>query len=252
MDQADSSTEHQLRQKIADLENRVQVQTAELAATHQEMATLSSAISHDLRGALRIIDGFGKVLLEDHEKSLPEDAARLVRVMLRNTAGMEAQIEGMVTLMRAARVMPVIAEVDTDRLVREVLRELPGAHSPNLKFVMEDLPKCQGDFAMLKQLWSILLSNALKFSRRASKPYIEVGYDAAKKAYFVRDHGAGFEMSHASRLFMPFQRMHAPGEYEGQGVGLAIARRIVRLHGGTIWADAAPERGATFSFTLAP
>jgi light-regulated signal transduction histidine kinase (bacteriophytochrome) len=251
MDQNVSATEQALRQKLAELESRVQEQAAELAAAQQETASISSAISHDLRGALRIIDGFAKVLLEDHQTALPEEASRLVRVIVRNTANMEAQIEGLVTLMRAARAVPVFSDVDMGHMARDVLREVPGAHGPNLKIIMDDLPKARGDLAMMRQLWYILLSNAMKFSRRTPKPVIEIGYDVPGKSYFVRDNGSGFDMNYASRLFMPFHRMHAPGEYEGMGVGLCIGRRIVRLHSGTIWAESMPDKGATFSFTLA-
>jgi light-regulated signal transduction histidine kinase (bacteriophytochrome) len=112
------------------------------------------------------------------------------------------------------------------------------------------MPDCDGDPALLGQVWSNLIGNALKYSRNAELPCIDLGWDAGRKAYFVRDNGVGFDMAYAGKLFGVFERLHHESEFEGSGIGLAIAERIVRLHGGAIWADAAPGKGATFWFKL--
>jgi light-regulated signal transduction histidine kinase (bacteriophytochrome) len=112
------------------------------------------------------------------------------------------------------------------------------------------MPECQGDQALLSQVWSNLMGNALKYSRGADLPCIDIGWDATRNAYYVRDNGVGFDMAYAGKLFGVFERLHAESEFEGSGIGLAIAERIIRLHGGAIWADAAPGRGATFWFTV--
>ena len=117
-------------------------------------------------------------------------------------------------------------------------------------FTLGELPDCVGDERMLAQLWTSLISNALKYTGTRAEARIEVGYDAAQQAYFVRDNGVGFDMQHADKLFGMFERLHRDERFEGTGVGLAFAARIVRRHRGRIWADARPEEGATFFFTI--
>jgi light-regulated signal transduction histidine kinase (bacteriophytochrome) len=138
-------------------------------------------------------------------------------------------------------------------LVREVLDDLrPAYEHRQVDLSIEDLPVCQADPALLKQVWMNLLENALKFTRERPVARIEVGSHGHKgnRVYFVRDNGVGFDMQYANQLFGVFQRLHRPVDYEGTGVGLALAQRIIQRHGGRIWAEATVDQGATFSFTL--
>jgi light-regulated signal transduction histidine kinase (bacteriophytochrome) len=143
--------------------------------------------------------------------------------------------------------------VKTEKLVRDTLIELE-TQRPNQKTVVtiDELPPCEGDSALLKQVWVNLLSNALKFSSNRDQPIIEVGCtkQGDEQVYFVKDNGSGFDMRYSEKLFRVFQRLHHAEEFEGTGVGLAIVQRIVHRHGGRIWAEAAIDRGATFHFTL--
>ena len=124
------------------------------------------------------------------------------------------------------------------------------AGGANAEIGIGALPGCDGDPAILRQVWANLIGNALKYSRTRAAARIEVGWDAQKKAYFVRDNGVGFDMQYASKLFGAFERLHGESEFEGSGIGLAIVQRILERHGGKIWADSAPDQGATFWFSV--
>jgi len=126
----------------------------------------------------------------------------------------------------------------------------PRSDAAHAEFRLGPLPGCRGDPTLLRQVWSNLIENAVKYSRRRDAAIIRIGYQSATKSYFVRDNGAGFDMRHAGKLFGVFERLHTDAEYEGTGVGLAIVRRIIERHGGTISAQARPDRGATFRFSL--
>jgi light-regulated signal transduction histidine kinase (bacteriophytochrome) len=129
-----------------------------------------------------------------------------------------------------------------------VLRDVAAGKRAEIR--LGELPGCEGDPAILRQVWANLIGNALKYSRTRTPARIDIGWDAQKQAYFVRDNGVGFDMQYAAKLFGAFERLHGESEFEGSGIGLAIVQRILERHGGRIWADAAPERGATFWFTV--
>jgi light-regulated signal transduction histidine kinase (bacteriophytochrome) len=138
-------------------------------------------------------------------------------------------------------------------LVREVLDDLRPEHAHRqVNLVIGELPICQADPGLLKQVWANLLDNALKFTRGRPVARIEVGYheQAGERVYFVQDNGVGFDMHYADKLFGVFQRLHSAQDYDGTGVGLALTQRIVHRHGGRVWAEAEVDQGATFSFTL--
>ncbi len=160
-------------------------------------------------------------------------------------------IDDLLTFSRLSRAPLKKQEIDTDKLVRHVVEglELEGRM---VEVKIGELPPCQGDPALLKQVWVNLLSNAVKYTRQRESAIIEIGCNSEKGAnvYFVRDNGAGFDMRYADKLFGVFHRLHRTDEFEGTGVGLAIVQRVIHRHGGRIWADAAVDRGATFYFTL--
>jgi PAS domain S-box-containing protein len=245
--------EEALRRLNEELEQRVWARTVQLEAANKELEAFSYSVSHDLRAPLRAIDGFSRILLEDHAPRLPAEARRLLERVRHNTLQMGRLVDDLLTLARLGRQPLGKQPVAPARLVEQVLGELAGEREGRRVDVrVADLPECRADPALLKQVWVNLLSNALKYTRGRDEARVEVGCRAGCGApvYFVRDNGAGFDMRYAHKLFGVFQRLHRAEEYEGTGVGLAIVQRIVHRHGGRAWAEGKPGEGATFYFTL--
>ena len=235
------------------LEQEVQQRSAAFEAANKELEAFSYSVSHDLRAPLRAIDGFSRILLEDHIAHLPADAQRYLHAVRNNSQQMGRLIDDLLTFARLSR-QPLSKQLvrPTD-LVRQCVDELHAEEQDRrVKIAIGDLPACQADPALLKQVWLNLISNALKYTRKQEMAFIAVGcqeQDSAT-AYFVRDNGVGFDMRYADKLFGVFQRLHRAEEYAGTGVGLAIVQRIIHRHGGRVWAEAAVNHGATFYFTL--
>lgn len=241
-----------IRRLNTELEERVAKRTAELEVANQELEAFSYSVSHDLRAPLRAVDGFSLAVLEDYGANLPEDGRRYLQTIRDGAQRMGMLIDDLLAFSRLSRQPINKQEVDTAKLVREVLEELaPLREGREIDIRIGDLPRYQGDAALLKQVWVNLLSNAIKYTRDRNPAIIEIGCKSGKNGnvYFVRDNGAGFDMQYANKLFGVFQRLHRAEEFEGTGVGLAIVQRIINRHGGSIWADAAPGKGATFYFT---
>jgi len=237
----------------ADLERRVFERTAQLEAANRELEAFSYSVSHDLRAPLRAIDGYSQAVLEDYGGKLPAEGLRYLQTIRAGAQRMGALIDDLLAFARLNRQAVTPQRVDTHQLVREALDELGSPWADRrVEVRLGDLPECDGDAPLLKQVWMNLLSNALKYTRRRDRATIEVGSlrEGPQVVYFVRDNGTGFDMRYAEKLFGVFQRLHRPEEYEGTGVGLAIVQRIVHRHGGTAWAEALVDRGATFYFTL--
>jgi len=242
--------EQEIRRLNLQLEARVQQRTAELESANRELEAFSYSVSHDLREPLRAMSGFSRALVEDYNDSLPPEAQRYLGAVCEAAARMGQLIDELLAFSRLARTPLKLRPVDTNELVAQCLVELnPGQAA----VTTGKLSSCQADPGLLRQVFMNLLSNALKYSRHRSPPKVEVGSrrDAqGKTVFFVCDNGTGFDMKYASKLFGVFQRLHRQEDFEGTGVGLAIVQRIVTRHGGRIWAEAEPEKGATFSFTL--
>jgi PAS domain S-box-containing protein len=250
----------------AELEERVAQRTAELEAANKELESFSYSVSHDLRAPLRAVDGFSQAMLEDFGPQLPEEGRRCLQTIREGAQRMGRLIDDLLTLSRLGRLPLSKRAVETRDLVRAVLEDLsPQRDGRQIEISIAELPVCQGDAVLLKQVWINLLSNALKYTRRREKAFIEVGFKQGPTAaedhggperktnenvYFVRDNGTGFDMRYADKLFGVFQRLHREEEYEGTGVGLAIVQRIIHRHGGRVWAEAEEDHGATFFFTL--
>jgi light-regulated signal transduction histidine kinase (bacteriophytochrome) len=243
--------EGQVRELAVSLERRVQERTAELEAANKELESFSYSVSHDLRAPLRAIAGFAAILREDFGGELPAEALRLFQRIEGNAERMGELIDDLLELSRAGRAglerHPVNMRSLVDSVLRDLQRERAGA-----QVEIGDLPAATGDATLLRQVWQNLIGNALKFSARAAAPRVEIGGARAngRTEYYVRDNGAGFDPRYADKLFGLFQRLHAAAEFEGTGVGLAIVQRIVHRHGGEVSAEGAPERGATFRFSL--
>jgi len=165
---------------------------------------------------------------------------------------MQRMIDDLLTLARLGRQPITKQRIEPAELVREVLQELRAEiEGRQVDLQIGELPACDADPALLKHVYTNLLSNALKYTRKREHAVIEVGCQVeGNPVYFVRDNGAGFDMQYAGKLFNVFQRLHRAEDFEGTGVGLALVRRIIKRHGGRIWAEAAPNQGATFYFTL--
>jgi light-regulated signal transduction histidine kinase (bacteriophytochrome) len=202
---------------------------------------------------LRAVDGFSQAVLEDYGEQLPEKGQRYLQTIREGAQRMGTLIDDLLTFSRLSRTPLKKQAVNTDHLVRHVLEGLaPQREGRQVEIRIGNLPACQGDPALLNQVWVNLLSNALKYSRHRQPAVIEIGdkLEQDENIYFVRDNGAGFDMRYAHKLFGVFQRLHRADQFEGTGVGLAIVQRVIHRHGGRIWADAAVDRGATFYFTL--
>jgi PAS domain S-box-containing protein len=226
--------------------------TAALEAANKELEAFAYSISHDLRAPLRSIDGFAKILLEEAGASLDADARHYLDMIVGSVSEMGHLVDDLLAFSRLGRQPMARQPVEPDRLVRQVLEELkPLQQGRAVDVRIGRLPSCEADPGLLRQVYANLLGNALKYTRQRPRAEVDVGWtDEGGGAYLVRDNGVGFDMKHADKLFGVFQRLHRAEEYEGTGVGLAIAHRIVSRHGGRIWAEAAEGKGATFFFTI--
>jgi PAS domain S-box-containing protein len=245
--------EQEIRQLNADLERRVIERTDQLEAANKELEAFSYSVSHDLRAPLRAVSGFSQIVLEDYAALLPEEGKQHLQTICDGAQRMGMLIDDLLSFARLSRLPLMRRTVDAEQQVRDSLNELQSEQSGRaLDVRVGELPACYGDPALLKQVWLNLLSNALKYTKNRERAVIEIGSTLEKDTavYFVRDNGTGFDMQYAGKLFGVFQRLHRQEDFTGTGVGLAIVQRIVNRHGGCIWADAAPDRGATFYFTL--
>jgi signal transduction histidine kinase len=245
--------EAEVRKLNEELEDRVRLRTTELESANRELEAFSYSVSHDLRAPLRAIDGFSNLLQEEFSAKMSEESKRLLGVISSNAHRMGQLIEDLLRFSRLSRQALARNPVKLTALVNDVLEELRKEEAGRvLEIQVEDLPDAVGDFALLKQVWINLISNALKYTRHQKKAVITIGSQRQKGevVYFIRDNGAGFDMQYADKLFGVFQRLHKLEDFEGTGVGLSIVQRIIYRHGGRIWAEAKVQEGATFYFTL--
>jgi PAS domain S-box-containing protein len=243
--------EEEIRRLNATLAQRVMA----LDASNKELEAFSYSISHNLRTPLRALAGFAGILLEEHLPQLSTEGRHYLHRIQDNAQNMGRMIDNLLALMSISRQPVNLQTISPRRLVEQVLEELSSAQEGRrIAMTIGDLPVCQADPSMLRQVFFHLLANALKFTRRREVARIEIGCregaTPGEHLYFVKDNGVGFDMQYATKLFGVFEHLHPLQDYEGTGVGLAMVQRIIQRHGGRVWAEAAVDQGATFCFTV--
>jgi signal transduction histidine kinase len=233
--------------------SKLERRTSELSETNIEMESFAYSVAHDLRAPLRHIAGYSHVLTEDYGSQLDGEGRRYLKKLVDGAQKMGHLVDDLLSLSKVGRQELSLEAVPLDSLLRQVMEELaPDCSGREIEWRIGDLFSTECDPGLMKQVFVNLLSNAVKYTRKRKHAVIEVGHTMQndERVVFVRDNGAGFEMQYMGRLFGVFQRLHKAGDFEGTGVGLAIVQRIIRKHGGRIWAEAELDRGATFFFTL--
>ena len=244
---------HQHEAELKKLNNDLEEKNEELNFLNKELESFTYSVSHDLRAPLRAVNGYSRILLEEHTQDLNEEVSRLLGIISSNGKKMGELIDNLLSLSKLGKREIQKGEVDMEGLVQSVVEELKNVEGgEKVAWEIHQLPTCYGDYRLLRQVWINLISNAVKYSSKKSFPFVKVGAEvkANEVVYYVKDNGAGFDMKFADQLFGVFQRLHKPTEFEGTGVGLAIVQRIVSRHGGKAWAEGTVGEGACFYFSI--
>jgi PAS domain S-box-containing protein len=238
----------------AELEQRVMERTAELNSANKELEAFSYSVSHDLRAPLRAIDGFAGILADEHAQSLDAEGRRLLDVVRGEAGRMGQLIDDLLNFAHTARADMKRELIDMSALAGTIFREQAGRFfEREIKINITPMPPAWGDRALMTLVWANLISNAIKFTKYKTTAEIEIGSmrgDPGDACYYVKDNGAGFNMKYANKLFRVFQRLHDSASFEGTGVGLALAQRILLRHGGRLWAEGKVDEGAVFYFSI--
>jgi signal transduction histidine kinase len=243
-----------LEQRVAERTSELHSRTAELEVLNRELEAFSHSVAHDLRAPLLTIDGFTQVLLENNGAQIDETGRNHLERICSGARRMHRLINDLLELSKVVRAPMHRVPVDLSRMAREIVRTLrESAPERTANIIIADDLTAEGDVALLRIALENLFSNAWKFTSKCASPRIELGAHmerAGRKAYYIRDNGAGFDPHHATNLFSPFRRFHAESQFPGTGIGLATVQRIVHRHSGKIWAEAAVNRGACFYFSI--
>ncbi len=224
-----------------------------LEDANKELEAFAYSVSHDLRVPLRAIDGFSRILVEDYQEKLDEEGERLIGIIRENTKKMGQLIDDILQLSRAGRQEMNVTELDLESIILDVFVEIKqSSQERDIQLEIEPLPTVYGDRTLLQQVMINLLSNSIKFTKPREIATIKVGSKEGEGEHiiYIKDNGVGFDMKYSGKLFGLFQRLHGQNEFEGTGVGLSIVQRIIRRHGGDVWAYGKVDEGATFYFSL--
>ena len=240
------------------LENKVKERTSELENANRELESFSYSISHDLRAPLRSIHGFSQIILEEYSDNLDPEVIHYFELIRKNATMMGSLVDDLLNFARLGRQPLNKLKVNSSSIVQEVIDSLKTEiNQRKIRIDKKELPECEADPSLLRQIFINLISNSIKFSRKQKDPVIEIGHvnkvieNGLMHSYFyIKDNGVGFDMKFYDKLFGVFQRLHRAEDYEGTGVGLAIVERIIKKHGGNIWAESVVGEGTTFFFTL--
>ncbi|WP_139793878.1 ATP-binding protein [Reichenbachiella faecimaris] len=235
--------------KISNLNQQLEVQVEKMDVANKELEAFSYSVSHDLRAPLRAIDGFSKIILEDHEDEFNEESKRLLNVIIKNSGKMAMLIDDLLTFSRITRKITEFKPINFEELVLGIIEEQALDES---SFAIGTLPEAKGEPTLMKQVLSNLIGNAVKFSAKEEKPEITIGVHEMDDHYefFVKDNGVGFNMAYYDKIFGVFQRLHTEEEFKGTGVGLAIVQKVMMKHNGKVWAESEEGVGTTFYFSL--
>ena len=240
--------ERDILQLNADLRKNV----TELELANDELESFSYSVSHDLRAPLRAINGYAHIILEEHHALFDKELKRLFAIILTGAKKMDTLIDDLLAFARLGKRAVAKVPLNFDKLVQQVVDELEGPDNRHSGIIIHSLQPTEGDQALIYQVFTNLISNAIKYSGKKSAPVIEIGSseNADEYIYYVKDNGTGFDMKYSDKLFGVFQRLHDSKEFEGTGIGLAIVKRVIIKHGGRVWAESPPDDGATFYFSL--
>jgi len=235
------------------LEQRVIERTGQLEDANKELEAFAYSVSHDLRAPLRAIDGFSKFVLDDYENKLDSEGKRLLHLIRSNTQKMDQLITDLLALSRVTRCELNYSGIDMTQMGISMFNEIKAPDVPDkISLKVDTLPEAYADPTYIRQVWSNLIANAIKFSSKEKKPSIKIcgRTENGFNVYYVKDNGVGFNPEYTNKLFGVFQRLHKSDDFEGTGVGLAIVQRIIHRHGGKVWAEGEEGKGATFWFSL--
>lgn len=239
--------------EVRDLNRQLERRVAELSAMNEELEAFTCSVSHDLRTPLHHINGFSELLAEQFGERTNPSAEHYIQRIRESSERMGRLLDSLLALSRVGRQELTKRETDLNALLHDVLTELePETAGRDIQWQIGTLPVCECDAVLIRLVFHNILSNAVKFTRPRTPAVIQVGQGEqnGRLLFFFRDNGVGFDMGYAGKLFGVFQRLHRQEDFEGLGLGLATVQRIVRNHGGEIWADSEPDKGATFFFTL--
>lgn len=245
-----SSEKHDITERKR-LETELREKTAALEAANQEMQAFSHSISHDLRAPLRAMGSFASLLKKSLGPEISKDSQHALKRIEDNVAKMSQLIDGLLDYSSLSWIALTKKKLDPAELARSVFTELTiSPRKQRVDFKVDALPECEADAALIRRVFTHLISNALKFTRDREPAVIHVGSRKENGEYFVRDNGVGFDMEYSDKLFKVFQRLHSPADFEGTGIGLAIVQRVIQRHGGRVRAEGRVNDGAVFYFTL--
>ena len=250
--------EQEIQKLNLELEERVKLRTAELENANKELESFSYSVSHDLRAPLRSIHGFSQIILDEYASSFAPDVTHYFDLIRKNATMMGNLVDDLLNFSRLGRQSLNMVAMNPEKTIREVIELMQTDIAQyHVDIKINPMPDCKADSSLLKQVYVNLISNAIKFSKEKATPQIEMGFleksvaqEDGAACYYVKDNGVGFDMKFYDKLFGVFQRLHRAEDYEGTGVGLAIVQRIIKKHGGSIWADSVVGEGTTFYFTL--